>query len=421
MINKKMKTIKKNLLLAVFVIMFFFGTKAEASIIPTLSLSPVDNTTSKVSVYGDPNSLVELHFGGATLNIGSTDQNGNFSTSFGSNTHNLSACNQTAYVVVNNQQSLMISWSSNGNSTCSSNTSVSGFPIFSQNNLALNVGQSLTVGLSGNGGYSIASNSNSNIIAATINGSNINIYANAFGGATLNVCESDGQCSNLSIVVVNTGAVAGTNTNANPVVSFSSFSLSSNNVNGNFLSPGSIVTLNFSANQPNQVNTAWASFAGKRVGLSGSSPYSSSYTVTGNEGSTIPIVLALNDFNGRTAEMSLSLDQNNVSQSTVSTAVNTVVSNAANTAVAPAVKTSEAANASASASKYVFSTSIKNGSKGKEVTELQTRLKELGLYSGPINGSFGPLTESAVKKFQKSKKLSQTGALGPATRTSLNK
>ena len=111
-----MKKIKKNLLLVIFamVMIFFFGARAEASVIPTLSLSSVDNTTSKVTVYGDPNSLVELHFGGATLNIGSTDQNGNFSTSFASNTHNLGACNQTAYVIVNNQQSLMISWSAGG-------------------------------------------------------------------------------------------------------------------------------------------------------------------------------------------------------------------------------------------------------------------------------------------------------------------
>jgi len=409
------------------VMIFFFGARAEASVIPTLSLSSVDNTTSKVTVYGDPNSLVELHFGGATLNIGSTDQNGNFSTSFASNTHNLGACNQTAYVIVNNQQSLMISWSAGGNSACSSGTSGTGtgFPIFSQNNLALNVGQSISVGLSGNGGYSIASNSNSNVVAATINDNNINIYANAFGGATLNVCESDGQCSNLSIVVVNTGAVAGTNTNTSPVVSFSSFSLSSNNVNGNFLSPGSIVTLNFSANQPNNVNTAWASIAGKRVGLSGSSPYSSSYTITGNEGSSIPIILALNDFNGRTAEMDLSLNQSNVAQvsSSASSAVpaNSAVSTVNNTVTNPVVNaTAETANAGAS-SKYVFSASIKNGSKGKEVTELQTRLKALGFYAGPINGSFGPLTETAVKKFQKSKKLAQTGALGPATIKDLNK
>ena len=417
-----MKTIKNNLLLVLFGILFLLASKANASVIPTLSLSPVDNTMSKITVYGDPNSLVDLHFGVSSAYVGSTDQNGNFTTTFGSNTHNLAGCNQTAYVIVSNQQSLMIPWSASGNSTCSTNTTANGYPIFSQNNITLNVGQSLSIGLNGNGGYSIASNSNSSILAATINGNNVNIYANAFGGATLNVCESDGQCANLVIVVVNTGAVNQTNTNNNPAISFSSFTLSSSNVNGNFLSPGSTISLSFSANQPNQVNTAWASFAGKRIGVSGSSPYTSSYIVTGNEGSTIPVVLALNDFNGRTAQMSLILDQNNISQ--VSTPVPTpAVVSTPNTVVAnPVVNTSvESSNTTVSATKYKFSTSIKSGSTGKEVTELQTTLKKLDFYTGPINGKFGPLTETAVKKFQKAKKLTQTGALGPATRNALNK
>jgi hypothetical protein len=415
-----MKTIKNNLLLVLFGILFMFASQASASVVPTLSLSPVDNTMSKITVYGDPNSLVDLHFGGSSAYVGSTDQSGYFSTTFGSNTHNLAACNQTAYVIINNQQSLMIPWSASGNSTCSTNTVTNGYPIFSQNNVTLNVGQSLSIGLSGNGGYNIASNSNSSIVAATINGNNVNIYANAFGGATLNVCESDGQCSNLVIVVVNTGAVTQTNTANNPLVSFSSFTLSSSNVNGNFLSPGSTISLSFSANQPNQVNTAWASFAGKRVGLSGNSPYTSSYIVTGNEGSTIPVVLVLNDFNGRAAQMSMTLNQNNISQvstpapTVVTTANNAVANNVANTS-------SESSNSSASAAKYKFSTSIKSGSAGKDVTELQTTLKKLNFYNGPINGKFGPLTETAVKKFQKAKKLTQTGALGPATRNALNK
>ena len=419
-----MKTIKKNLLLMLLVVFFLSGARASASIVPTLSLSAVDNTTSKITVYGDPNSLIELHFGGATLNVGSTDQNGNFTTTFGSDTHNLSGCNQTAYVIVNNQQSLLIPWSANGNSACSSNTSVSNYPIFSQNNLTLNVGQSISISLSGSGGYSIANNSNGNVVAATINNSSVNIYANAFGGATLNVCESDGQCANLLIVVVNGGAVNQTSNTTIPSISFSSFSFSSTNVSGSFLSPGSIITLNFSANNPKEVNTAWASFAGKRVGLSGTSPYSTSYTITGNEGSSIPVVLTLNDFNSRAIQMNLTLDQNNISQSSVA---NTVVNTAVNTnVVSPAINTvAEVANTNTKANtavkKYVFSSAIKNGSKGKEVTELQTRLKELGFYSGPINGSFGVLTETALKKFQKSKKLTQTGALGPGTRNALNK
>jgi len=49
------------------------------------------------------------------------------------------------------------------------------------------------------------------------------------------------------------------------------------------------------------------------------------------------------------------------------------------------------------------------------VSWLQLRLSALGIYSGPVTGYFGPLTQSAVKAFQKSRGLSTTGTVGPAT------
>ena len=41
------------------------------------------------------------------------------------------------------------------------------------------------------------------------------------------------------------------------------------------------------------------------------------------------------------------------------------------------------------------------GSKGAEVAKIQTRLQQLGFYTGPIDSDFGGGTESAVKGFQK--------------------
>ncbi|MGG6296067.1 peptidoglycan-binding protein [Leptolyngbya sp. AN02str] len=52
---------------------------------------------------------------------------------------------------------------------------------------------------------------------------------------------------------------------------------------------------------------------------------------------------------------------------------------------------------------------------GEAVTELQTRLTDLGYYSGPITGYFGSLTESAVILFQQSIGLSADGIAGEAT------
>ena len=58
---------------------------------------------------------------------------------------------------------------------------------------------------------------------------------------------------------------------------------------------------------------------------------------------------------------------------------------------------------------------FKLGSSGEEVVRIQERLKELGLYTGAIDGRFGGGTESAVKEFQERKNLGIDGVVGPAT------
>ena len=42
----------------------------------------------------------------------------------------------------------------------------------------------------------------------------------------------------------------------------------------------------------------------------------------------------------------------------------------------------------------------KKGASGATVTEIQTRLKNWGYYSGEVDGVFGSATEKAVKYFQ---------------------
>jgi C4-type Zn-finger protein len=71
--------------------------------------------------------------------------------------------------------------------------------------------------------------------------------------------------------------------------------------------------------------------------------------------------------------------------------------------------------------KYKFTKALSLGSRNSEVTELQKYLLNLGLYTGPITGYFGPITRDSVKKFQIKNKLSPIGSVGPATRTELNK
>ncbi len=52
---------------------------------------------------------------------------------------------------------------------------------------------------------------------------------------------------------------------------------------------------------------------------------------------------------------------------------------------------------------------------GNEVTQIQTKLKRWGYYSGSIDGIYGSQTLSAVKYFQRKNGLTADGIAGPAT------
>jgi peptidoglycan hydrolase-like protein with peptidoglycan-binding domain len=64
---------------------------------------------------------------------------------------------------------------------------------------------------------------------------------------------------------------------------------------------------------------------------------------------------------------------------------------------------------------------LKMGSTGVAVTNLQTRLKELGFKLGEVDGKFGPKTKAAVIAFQKSRKLKPDGIVGPKTTAELKR
>jgi N-acetylmuramoyl-L-alanine amidase len=57
--------------------------------------------------------------------------------------------------------------------------------------------------------------------------------------------------------------------------------------------------------------------------------------------------------------------------------------------------------------------------RGDDVAALQSRLIEMGFNPGRVDGFYGPLTESAVKEFQKSVGVKVDGVCGPATVISL--
>ncbi|MEH1860557.1 MAG: peptidoglycan-binding protein [Nostoc sp.] len=62
---------------------------------------------------------------------------------------------------------------------------------------------------------------------------------------------------------------------------------------------------------------------------------------------------------------------------------------------------------------------LRYGSRKLDVQRLQTQLKQLGYYSGVVDGQYNTNTEIAVSKFQKVKGLKLDGIAGPATQEKL--
>ena len=70
-------------------------------------------------------------------------------------------------------------------------------------------------------------------------------------------------------------------------------------------------------------------------------------------------------------------------------------------------------------SQYAVADLYKKGSTGATVTEIQTRLKAWGYYTGAVDGTYGSATEKAVKYFQQSNGLTADGQAGNETLAAL--
>ena len=88
-------------------------------------------------------------------------------------------------------------------------------------------------------------------------------------------------------------------------------------------------------------------------------------------------------------------------------------------AIADAV--SRKGGSSSSSSGYTSGTTLKLGSQGTAVSQMQTDLKQLGYYYADVTGNFGDKTAEAVKEFQKDKKLTADGVAGYNTLQAISK
>jgi outer membrane biosynthesis protein TonB len=62
---------------------------------------------------------------------------------------------------------------------------------------------------------------------------------------------------------------------------------------------------------------------------------------------------------------------------------------------------------------------LRAGSRGQVVRDIQTVLKQAKLYTGTVDGVYGPQTQAAVIRFQQARKLAADGVIGPRTWTAM--
>lgn len=68
----------------------------------------------------------------------------------------------------------------------------------------------------------------------------------------------------------------------------------------------------------------------------------------------------------------------------------------------------------------LVSSTLRSGSSGAAVVELQRALAQAGFDPGPVDGRFGAQTERAVKAFQRANGLDADGVVGPLTQRALS-
>ena len=246
-------------------------------------------------------------------------------------------------------------------------------PVFSQNNFSMNTNQTTAVYLSGNNGYYISNNSNQNIISASISGNSIIIFGITVGSANITVCQAGGQCNILYVTVSN--AAASTVSSVPITFDKSSLSINVGGVSSVYVSGGSGTGYYTSYNSNS--NSIGTYVTGSSLIITGKASGSGTLSVCSSANVCGSIAVTING-------------------------------------------TSQVTTTSASKN-FMFAKHLEYGMRNTDVTELQKRLTEKGVYTGPITGYYGTLTTAAVKKFQKLNNLDQLGSVGPGTRTALNK
>ena len=336
---------------------------------PTLSLSSTGNgDVVSVNVTGDPNTQVVLYYTSTLTSstqsavLGTTDINGNFSTTVSTASYNISS-SVPVYVMLNGYISPSSTW------PYTTPTTVFGL---GQSNLTLTTGQSSNVSITGSGSYYVSNNTNSSVASGSISGSTLMISALAQGTNTLTICQNNSSSCLTLTVTVNPTTVTSTATSGmifNPTITAGQ--TLSMDITGNtspyYLSSGA--------------NSAFsASISGTTLSIAALAAGQGQVTVCSSNGVCSSFMVTIQ--------------------------------------AAPSTTTTSPIPTS---TKYMFYNPLTYGQTNDEVIELQKRLALEGYFSGSnFSAHFGDKTLASVKAYQRDHGLSPLGNVGPGTRAALN-
>lgn len=204
---------KKSLFLALgvaFLVAFAFSNLALAAA-PTLNLTGSDSDNVQITVNGDADNNVLLHFTNTSGTsqvqyLGKTNSSGYFSNSVSTSNYSITP-ESLVYVTVNNQNSEQKTWPIGSNGTSSGALSLS------QTGVVMKVGNSLNLSVYNAGSQSIYLLNNTNPQIANVNinsNTQINLMANTYGQTVVTVCSlgTTSNCASVYVTVQNANATA---------------------------------------------------------------------------------------------------------------------------------------------------------------------------------------------------------------------
>lgn len=301
----------------------------------------------------------------------------------------------------------------------------------SQTSLSLTVGNPGKVLITGSGSYSVSKNTNSAVASAAISGSTVTVSALTVGGTNISICQTDGQCVTVAVTV----AAAAVESTSEGWIScaeekgqcqFSGSKTVRYGANGKYIYgtfSGSALCANAVFGDPIE-NVVKKCYYGGTVpegakNISSATSTSGDWTFCANE-------KALCSFSGyQTVRYGANGKYYYGSYLNGLACTNSIfgdpIENVAKECYYGGTIPENSESAKPAAEKIKFTKILAYGASGYEVKALQQRLKDEGFYTGTIDGKFLTSTVAAVKKYQKSKGITQTGNVGNLTMAALNK